>query len=306
MKFERIVSLKKVLEFLYENVSLKNDINNKISLFNSLMSDAEFQCGEFLTLLNEIDDKNSTILVNLKKLIDALEQTAVTDGLALLNDTTYIAKFSQESTNNIKLGNINTEELIKITMAKYVTWQHPALYLNSEITVDRIDYLVAGDPLYLAGSSMDKLSAWAKKYPEIYQRRIRLYDIVNDDFSQLPQNQFGFVFCWEFFNSLSSDYIETHLKYIISLLKPGGVLMFSYNNADLDITARLVDQGFLPWASKQYIEQLLSTVGYEIIKFVDIQLTDVDDTYVSWVEVKKPGKLTTIKRSQVMGEIKQK
>ena len=72
--------------------------------------------------------------------------------------------------------------------------------------------MVAGDPLYLTHSNIVIVKDMIKEYPELYQNRLRLYEIVDRDFSKLPQAQFGFVLCWDNFNHLSLDKIEKYIR----------------------------------------------------------------------------------------------
>lgn len=309
MTIEKLILLRKALVYLKETVSLETDINHKISLINSLVSDLYFDHDTFLILYQNLLNTNNEVLNALDKSIVDLEQSIIDRGLALSNESVYSAVFCEDNINNVTMGldsSETSEPIIKNTIFKYVSWQHPALYFHyKDSNLDRVDYLVSADPLYLAGSDKNFLSLLIKKYPELYQRRVRIYKTPNNNFSVLPQEQFGFIFCWDFFNYLLVDHVEQYLKNILTLLKPGGVIMFSYTNADLESTAIHVDAQLLPWCSKTYLEQILISTGFEIVKFVDLQLVETN-AVISWVEAKRPGNLSTIKRSPVLGQICQK
>jgi SAM-dependent methyltransferase len=307
MEFERLAKFKKVLLYVSERISLENDINNRISLVNSILADANFNHNFFLNYYQECLERNSKILEEMAHSINKVDSVSTKFGLDLSNDIEYNNFFSEDNIKNV-IGGLNQDEgacqIVRSALFKYVSWQHPTLFLDSRTTfLHYIDDMVSGDPLYIAGANFNYLLKWIEKYPKIYQKRLRMYNIFKGNLSQLPQQQFGFIFCWELFNLLSIAQVEQYIKNIYNLLKPGGVLMFSYNNAEIEQTARMIDAKFFPWASKNYINQILISLNYEIINFIDLELDD--GTYNSWVEVKKPGELHTIKKHQVLGKIEQ-
>ena len=44
-------------------------------------------------------------------------------------------------------------------------------------------------------------------------------------------------------------------------------------------------------------------LGFDIINFTDLATNDNELTWVSWAEVKKPGNLTSVKKSQSVGQV---
>jgi SAM-dependent methyltransferase len=142
-----------------------------------------------------------------------------------------------------------------------------------------------------------------KEYPELYQNRLRLYEIVDRDFSKLPMDQFGFVLCWDNFNHLSLDKIEKYIREVWKLLRPGGSFIFNYNNCDFEGPAYRVECHAGSYASTSWLTKLLNTIGYEITAFHDDETDDAFNTHISWVEIKKPGVLKTVKAAQAMAQI---
>ena len=49
---------------------------------------------------------------------------------------------------------------------------------------------------------------------------------------------------------------------------------------------------------------LFAEIGFEVIGFHDQLVDEANKTYISWVEIRKPGELSTIKYHQSMGEIR--
>ena len=77
--------------------------------------------------------------------------------------------------------------------------------------------------------------------------------------------------------------------------------MFSYNNGDIPECAGYVDAGWMSYIPKSMLLPMCESLGYEIIYSRDIR---GEGTSISWVEIRKPGTLETVKAHQVLGEIK--
>ena len=98
----------------------------------------------------------------------------------------------------------------------------------------------------------------------------------------------------------SKHLMDQYLKEIFSALRPGGVCMFSYNNAERVHCAKYVEQGYMSYMPKKLLTKLIHQHGFEIISLED------RNESISWVEIRKPGVLSTIKAHPVLGEIIQK
>ena len=127
----------------------------------------------------------------------------------------------------------NTASAVRGAIAKYCAWQYPTLELGSglcEFTKD----LVGSDPLYITDCLPELLDEAVAQFNPVYQKRVRPYliDYRLQDYSKLPQGQFGFVFAWNVLNYYPMPKIIRLLPKIERLLRPGGVFMFSYNNSD--------------------------------------------------------------------------
>jgi len=178
-------------------------------------------------------------------------------------------------------------------------WRYPTLEIGCR-DGEWTTHLVAGDPLYIVDTHQEFLTSTMNKFNPEYQRRIRPYLIKDQDFSVLPQQQFGFVFSWNFFNYLSLDSIKHHLQEIFNLLKPGGRVIFSYNNGDLPEAAEHAEHYYMTYMPKSLLLPMCEMLGYVISDHRDFHPA------LSWVELQKPGELTTTKAHQVLGTVKRK
>jgi len=178
-------------------------------------------------------------------------------------------------------------------------WRYPTLEIGCR-DGEWTTHLVAGDPLYIVDTHQEFLTSTMNRFNSEYQRRIRPYLIKDQNFSVLPQQQFGFVFSWNFFNYLSLDSIKYHLQEIFSLLKPGGRVIFSYNNGDLPEAAEHAENYYMTYMPKSLLLPMCEMLGYDIHDHQDFHPA------LSWIELQKPGELTTTKGHQVLGTVKRK
>lgn len=182
----------------------------------------------------------------------------------------------------------------------HTTWKYPALEIGCR-DGEYTRHMVAADPLYITDQYRDFLTSSIKNFTPEYQQRVRKYLIRDTNFSDLPQEQFAFVFCWNFLNYRSLDTIKEYLKAVRDLLRPGGVFMFSYNNGDRHEQAGYAEGFWMSYMPKSMLVPMCESLGFEIVYAEDVR---GEGTAVSWLEVRKPGELKTVKAHQALGEIK--
>jgi SAM-dependent methyltransferase len=189
----------------------------------------------------------------------------------------------------------DTELLNRINL--YSGWKYPALEIgcrDGEFT----KYLVASDPLYISDIYEEFLESTAGQFTSQYQARLRKYKIVDNQINNLPINQFSFIFSFNYFNYLSLDSIKMYLKQAMEILRPGGTMLFTYNNADMPAAAGLAESYFMTYVPRSMLVPLVESMGFAIVEARDYYPS------TSWLEIQKPGKLQTVKAHQALGEIK--
>lgn len=178
------------------------------------------------------------------------------------------------------------------------TWEYPALEIGCR-DGEWTKHLVTFDPLYVSDLFDEFLNSCVQNFTPEYQNRLRKYKINRDyTISNLPKNQFGFIFSFNFFNYLSLDSIKRLLLQSMEWLRPGGVMIFTYNNADMSASAGLCSNYFMSYVPKSMLVPLVESIGFEIVETQDHLPSS------SWIEIRKPGVLSTVKAHQVLGEIK--
>lgn len=179
-------------------------------------------------------------------------------------------------------------------------WQYPALEIGCG-DGKWTKYLVASDPLYIADNFEEFLHSAVKQFEPIYQGRVRKY-LVKDFYkiANLPKNQFSFIFSYNFFNYLSLDSVKQLLVQSFEWLRPGGKIIFTYNNADLPAAASYAENYFMTYVPKSILAPMAESLGYSITFSFDVEPA------FSIIELQKPGTLKSIKLGQTVGEIKVK
>ena len=191
----------------------------------------------------------------------------------------------------------DVEQDVKQRILLHTNWRYPSLEIGCR-DGEWTQYMVAADPLYIMDRHEEFLESTNGRFPEVFQNRLRKYPLKNHDVSMLPQNQMAFVFSWGYFNYVSLDTMKQYLRQIFDLLRPGGIFMFSYNDGDTPQGAGMAENFAQTYMPKSMLKPLCESLGYNI---------NQESNYgnnVSWIEVKKPGTLHTIKAHQVLGEIK--
>ena len=305
MRLENLSADQSVINAI-KQLELVNSESPEITKFSAhdKLAESVIDYQEILSKLEKIQEHNYNIIKDIDEKID---QTFDKLHLNVINEFSFQVFHIDDSVRQLILDKIQ----------KYADWSYPGLrlgcrYVGQNMENENIsqDYnlsvlfsnqLVTFDPLYFCDVNESFITQSTEHFNDIYKNRIRKYVIINQDLSVLPSNQFGFIFSWWVFNFANIITMEDYLIKIYDLLRPGGTFMFSYNNTDIFQSARLVDMGIMNHIPYRNLAKLCNKIGFEIIDSYDIQNSDPNIQIISWVEITKPGKLTTVKRKQVLG-----
>ena len=309
-KLTELVHLREKLLQAYDASPASNELAHLHAKISSIVSEREAveHQGMLENLVADIQGVQQRFEDNQAQFnlaIDTINHEIMAEGIKFFSDNyTLELRVEAEATTVIRRVRVmemsdavHSEILNRIQL--YSDWHYPALEIgcrDGEWTGD----LVANDPLYVVDHYREFLDSTMNKFNPDYQRRIRPYLIKDQDMSELPQGQMGFVFCWNYLNYRSLDTVKEYLKSVKDLLRPGGTFMFSYNNGDIPECAGYVDNGWMSYIPKSMLLPMCESLGYEVVFSRDIR---GEGTSISWVEVRKPGNLETIKAHQVLGKI---
>jgi len=299
-------SITKRIEFLEQDTSLDNLYNN-ISLILTENADIEESIAhdKLRDILNdynilckksvEIKNKLPAIINDVNNSIDQLAEKLLT-------------KQDDQPFKNYHKTEFNISDeidlLIRSNIHQHADWHFPAMQLGCRSLAQKYTAeLIANDPLYICDIDATYINESTAQFNDLYNKRIRKYIIPTHDMQMLPHNQFGFILSWMLFNFAGVDILENYLTNLIKLLRPGGTLMFSYNNGDIFDSCRLAETGGMSFIPKRKILDMCNKLGYLIVNSCDLPNTDDQVKYISWIEIQKPGELSTVKRAQAKGRI---
>ena len=284
---------------------LKQSINN-LALVKSQVPAIDKEYNDHIDSLikdyNDIIDqihllvaKNQSAIRNLNDQITDIAHKLFSDSYALEENT---GGFEHVRTHRKIILREDVEQTVKQRILLHTNWRYPALEIGCR-DGEWTQFLVAADPLYIMDQFPEFLNAASSRFPEQYQNRLRKYPLKNHDLGALPKNQFAFVFSWGHFNYVSLDTITQVLKQLQTLMRPGGVFLFSYNDGDTTQGAGMAENFAQTYIPKSLLVPTCESVGFEIMGEFNFE-------EISWLEIKKPGTLHTVKAHQVLGEIKRR
>jgi len=299
-------SITKRIEFLEQDTSLDNLYNN-ISLILTENADIEESIAhdKLRDILNDYDilcKKSVEIKNKLPAIINDVNSSIDQLAEKLLN------KQDDQPFKNYHKTEFNISDeidlLIRSNIHQHADWHFPAMQLGCRSLAQKYTTeLITSDPLYICDLDLMYIDKATAQFNDLYNKRIRKYIIPTHDMQILPHNQFGFILSWMFFNFTGIEILEKYLTNLIKLLRPGGTLMFSYNNGDIFDSCRLAETGGMSYIPKRKILDMCGRLGYLIVNSFDLSNTDDQVKYISWMEIQKPGELSTVKRAQAKGAI---
>ena len=299
-------SIIKRLEFLEQDTSLDNLYNNiSLILTENASVEESIAHDKLRDILNDYDllcKKSVEIKNRLPAVIDD-----VNDSIDQLADILLIKKpdepFAHYHKTEFNISN-DIDLLIRSNIHQHADWHFPAMQLSCRSLAQKYTAeLIANDPLYICDTDLIYIDEATRQFNDLYNRRIRKYIISNHNMQALPHNQIGFILSWMFFNFAGVEILENYLTNLIKLLRPGGSLMFSYNNGDVFDSCRLSETGGMSFIPKRKILAICEKIGYILVNSYDLPNDDDQVTYISWIEIQKPGVLSTVKRTQASGKI---
>jgi hypothetical protein len=196
--------------------------------------------------------------------------------------------------------NVDSEKILLDRLNSYSNWQYPGMVIRP-VQGPGLESLVAFDPLYLVDTHEDLLSPVRSLFTPEYQRRLRYY-VINeytetDIFVNLPQKQFGLIYVFHYFDFKPLEIIQKYLDEIFLLLRPGGTFLFSFNDCDQWRAVGSAEYHFHFYTPGRLILQHARDIGYEIVYAHSVL------SGTTWVEIRKPGVLDSIRGAQALASI---
>jgi hypothetical protein len=285
MKLNELVRLRNqlsnALEITALNIELEKNYSRLINL--TLDIDEEIAVGisnlahnhkNISALFQRDQEQLSFLLSSIQEKINQLSTQFFSDNYQL--ELQYLEPDSIRQTRVLKPDQEFEKTLIQ-RINLYSNWQYPALEIGCR-DGHWTKFLVASDPLYITDVYNEFLISAVKQFPSLYQGRVKKY-LIHD--------------------YLSIDSIKQFLIQAMSWLRPGGTIIFTYNNADLPAAAAYAENYFMTYVPESILTLMAESLGYETVFSYNCEPA------YSIIEFKKPGELRSIKVGQTVGEIKQ-
>jgi SAM-dependent methyltransferase len=197
---------------------------------------------------------------------------------------------------------VGTFEIIQQRLKLYTNWQHPGMILRP--AHEHMKDLVACDPMYFVDTSNEMLDLTQSWFTPEYQNRLRRYVIEEyvekPFFANLPKQSFGLIYSFHFFNFRPWTILQQYLKECFDLLRPGGVLVFTYNNCDIANRVGIVEHYGACYTPGRLVKDYVDKLGYETLYSFD------DKSGTSWVELRRPGNYISTRGGQTLAAILQR
>jgi SAM-dependent methyltransferase len=270
--------------------TLKEDQERVIDAFDHFSS-------TFVELINELDS-----------MIETAEKTQYADSSRFYNEE--VARYGRLDENTNKQVNqqildrrmpmtADVQQMISNRIKSYVDWKYPGLIIRPGVETFISD-LVALDPLYIVDYSKELLQPALSTFPNEYQRRLRMYEqdpCSTNVLDTLPNNQFGMCLAFNFFEFTPLEVLEQYLKNIFVKLRPGGILAMTFNDCDRAHCVALVEKNFCFYTPGKQVKAIAKSIGYRQM----FSWTDMGN--LTWLELRKPGELESIRGGQTLAKI---
>ena len=254
---------------------------------------------DLTTSLSQYEEKLKQLRASVQTLIEKIEPEYFAESTTRYQESMrfdasdWILKRTREL-------DANTKNLLQDRLNSYSNWQYPGMVIRP-VQSPGMESLVAFDPLYLVDTHEDLLAPVRSLFTSEYQRRLRYYVIEEytstDIFVNLPQKQFGFVYAFYYFDFKPLEIIQKYLDEVFLLLRSGGTFLFSFNDCDQWRAVGSAEHHFHCYTPGRLILQHARNIGYEIVH-VHSHLSGT-----TWVEIKKPGVLDSIRGAQALASV---
>jgi hypothetical protein len=288
----------------YGNITDKLDdilhaVKNRDVQYHSTTAELDERLAEVKHSISKFDQSLQTLKQQLKNDVDRLAPEYYAESWKRYEQEMCFE--TVEHLINRKLSiEFNDYERLRNVIKTYTDWRLPGMVLGSRQETF-VEDMVPMDPLYLVDHNQELLNAAMRPFTQEYQRRLRPY-VINDWKDQeilaaIPTNQFGLVFAYNYFNWKPIEIIERFLIEIYQKLRPGGALIFTYNECDNWYGVGAVENAWMCYTPGSRIQTIARNLGYKIIN----QCTGTGD--IAWFEMRKPGEIRSLRGGQVLARV---
>ena len=301
MKLSELVLLKNQLNELSFS-SLRTDLNSMLDNLSYITKDSNYSTVSDQYALSQALITFNQTLENLKLTIDSdikqLEPKYFADSYDAYKRELARPVEHVQSSHCIPFINIDLT-LFRSRIRKYADWHYPAMIIRPSIH-PFIEDMVAHDPLYVVDTKHELLQTALDKFNTQYQLRLRKYIIDETQptlLTKIPDSQFSVVFAYNFFNYRPVELFKQYLTEVYQKLRPGGVFILTFNDCKHAAAVEATEILFAVYTPGYLIRELAHLTGFEL------EYEWTDHGQLTWLELKKPGTLSSIKGGQTLAKV---
>ena len=270
--------------------TMEEDLDNVVDVFDQFN-------GTLSGLIQELD-----------LMIEAAEQMYYKDSAdryreeslryQTLDDKTNIAVDNQILERNLEMT-AEVQKMLSDRVSSYVDWKHAGLFIRPGKSTF-VNEMVSLDPLYLVDWSNTLLTPSLNNFSNEYRSRVRIcteHPASTDVLSLIPANQIGVCLAFNFFEYVSIDVLEKYLEQIFKKLKPGGTLAMTFNDCDRAHCVALAEKNYCFYTPGKKVKAIAKQIGYQQ------HFGWNDKLNLTWLELRKPGELDSLKGGQTLAKI---
>jgi hypothetical protein len=309
MKLSELVAYKTALDKLTTRTT-QRDVELGLGQITHLVNSQPIQLGDFNQQLHDQYreiyhslDQFEVLVDSLKKEVDAQIEIAEKPWFQesyRLYDQEMCNDSAEHILNRRPILPEDTENFLRVRIQNYVDWQHPGMIIRPGLE-KFVEDMVGYDPLYLVDQSHDLLKPAVNKFTEEYRARLRLYTVkenINAEIlDKIPNSQFGLCLAYNFFEFKPLEIVRKYMTEVYQKLKPGGTFIITFNDCSRDKAVMLAEQRYACYTPGNLIKELAANIGY-VQKF-----SWDNDGPTTWLELKKPGELTSLRGGQTLAKI---
>jgi SAM-dependent methyltransferase len=309
MKLSEIVAYLNLLESLQVHdqaseatrrlAAVLHVVTNHAVQVNTCSQDLEQNFDSVKTALDDFDATLTQIKQRLNQMLHEQEPSYLAESFRLFDQ-----EMRHDSVQHILSRRIGTDQdsriALEFRLKNLTDWRYPGMIIGPR-TEKFIEDMVPLDPLYVVDTHQDLINAAVHSFTPDYQRRLRQY-VVNDFVSgailnELPGNQFGVIFAYNYFNYRPVEVIQRYIREIASKLRPGGTFIMTYNNCDQSHGIGLAERSWMCYTPQRLIVAAAADAGLELVLATD------KPGDLSWIEFVRPGELETLRGGQSLAKI---
>lgn len=288
----------KNLKIFYDKVKLESNQNSFLDIM-ALDSETQSWIKELQKQKNSIDNNIDCLINDLEISFQKLN-TKITQRVSSLQHKEIWNNFISGSIAPTALTEKEREE-IGITFSKFTNPQFPMLQINSSSGLFT-KYLVAAEPVFILDWNQKSIAETKACFNSVYQNRLCIYkidirgDLFLDKINDLPYKQFNFILVWDLVKFMQDYQITYLLQKLKNLIRPGGTIIFNYNNCDKLYGADNYDQKTGSYQTEQTLRNVASNCNYTVS-------ANCNYNNIDWFEIKSSGTLYTLKKQSTLPQL---